>query len=188
MDNCGCVAAMIESAAHLRKSPPERTVVLVANVWEEYNQRGTTIPARAYNPIAILNMDMLLAGDTPDVRGHFNGAMGKGPMLSCYNFVSTFFAGCIAHEGLLHLAGQTAQTLGIPVQRYVCVGGLGDNAYAMLENDGAAVLTMGAAVRYAHSSREIADLGDLDMLARLAAAMAQSIGPDFQPARFPEPL
>lgn len=184
MDNCGCVAALIVAATQLAAQRPQRTVYLVANVWEEYNQRGTTLPARAYSPVAILNLDMLLAGDTPDVRGHFHGAMGHGPMLSCYNFVSSLFAGCIAHPGLLELAEQAAADLGITSQRYVCVGGLGDNAYAMLENDGSAVLTMGAAVRYAHSSSEIADLSDIHELALLTAALARRIGPDFRQARF----
>lgn len=186
MDNCGCVAALIMAAEHLSAERPLRTVYLVANVWEEYNQRGTTLPARAYSPVAILNLDMLLAGDTPDVRGHFHGAMGHGPMLSCYNFVSSLFAGCIAHPGLLALAEQAADAQGISTQRYVCVGGLGDNAYAMLENDGSAVLTMGAAVRYAHSSGEIADLMDIYELALLTAELARRIDSDFQQARFPD--
>ena len=65
---------------------------------------ATTLPVRRHEPVAVINMDMLLAGDTPDVRGHFDGAVGKGPMVSCYNFACPPFAGTIAHDGLLSLA------------------------------------------------------------------------------------
>ena len=184
LDNCGSVAALIECARLLSENQPERDVYLAGNVWEEYNQRATTFLVRRYEPVAVINMDMLLAGDTPDVRGHFDGAVGKGPMVSCYNFVCPPFAGTIAHDGLLQLAETVAEESGTGMQRYVCVGGLGDNAYAGLEADGPAVIEIGSPVRYAHSSREVADLGDIQRQAALVAGMAARIGASFQQGRF----
>ena len=184
IDNCGSVAALIDCARLLSETQPERDVYLVGNVWEEYNQRATTFLVRRYNPLAVINMDMLLAGDTPDVRGQFEGSLGKGPMVSCYNFACPPFAGTIAHDGLLQLAEDTSQKLGTGMQRYVCVGGLGDNAYAGLEIDGPAVIEIGSPVRYAHSSREVADLEDISRQARLVAGMATRIGPAFRQGRF----
>lgn len=185
MDNCGSVAALIVCAEHLAEMQPERDVYLVGNVWEEYNQRATTFPVRRYNPVAVISMDMLLAGDTPDIRGHFDGAVGKGPMVSCYNFCCPPFAGTIAHDGLLSLSETVSEELGTGMQRYVCVGGLGDNAYAALEADGPAVIEIGSPVRYAHSSCEVADLNDIRRQALLVAGMAARIGSDFQQERFP---
>ena len=182
LDNCGSVAALIDCARLLQAHQPERDVYFVGNVWEEYNQRATTFPARRYDPVAVINMDMLLAGDTPDVKGNFDGALGQGPMVSCYNFAS--FAGCIAHDGLLDLAEQTAGETGTGMQRYVCVGGLGDNAYAALENDGPAVIEIGSPVRYAHSAREVADLEDIARQAILVSGIVRRIGADFRQARF----
>lgn len=183
LDNCGSVAALISCAQLLHEHPPVRDVYLIGNVWEEYNQRATTYAVRKYNPIAVINMDMLLAGDTPDVRGHFHGAVGQGPMVSCYNFVP--FAGCIAHDGLLDLAEAAARDLGTGMQRYVCVGGLGDNAYAMLEGDGPAVIEIGSPVRYAHSSREVADLSDIHRQSILVSEIVRRIDAGFRQERFP---
>lgn len=182
LDNCGSVAALIDCARLLQAERPQRDVYLVGNVWEEYNQRATTFPVRQYAPIAVINMDMLLAGDTPDVQGSFDGAVGQGPMVSCYNFAA--FAGCIAHDGLLDLAEQTAREEGTGMQRYVCVGGLGDNAYAALENDGPAVIEIGSPVRYAHSAREVADLRDIAGQAILVAGIVRRMGAEFKQARF----
>lgn len=182
LDNCGSVAALIDCARLLQEERPERDVYLVGNVWEEYNQRATTIPVRRYDPVAVINMDMLLAGDTPDVEGRFDGALGQGPMVSCFNFAG--FAGCIAHDGLLRLTEEAAREADTGMQRYVCVGGLGDNAYAMLENDGPAVIEIGSPVRYAHSAREVADLRDIARQAVLVSGVVRRIGPDFRQGRF----
>ena len=69
LDNCGCVAALVGIARQLYQARPQRTTYLAATVWEEYNQRAAAMAVRRINPIAAISMDMLLAGDTPDVKG-----------------------------------------------------------------------------------------------------------------------
>lgn len=184
MDNCASVAALVGIAELLQNAGPERDVYLAGNVWEEYNQRATALLVRRYSPVAVISMDTLLAGDTPDVRGQFHGAVGKGPMVSCYNYCAPPFNGCIAHPGLYQLAEETAGAQGTGLQRYVCVGGYGDNAYAQLEVDGPAVIEIGSAVRYAHSSCEVVDVGDIEKQALLVAGMARALGAGFRQNRF----
>ncbi|MEA5048341.1 MAG: hypothetical protein VB034_06975 [Eubacteriales bacterium] len=184
LDNCGCVAALIGIACELHDNRPMRDVYLAGNVWEEYNQRAAAVLAAKIRPVAVISMDMLLAGDTPDIGGSFCGSVGQGPMASCYNFCDRPCNGTIAHEGLYDLAEKVAAVRRTGLQRYVCVNSLGDNAYSQLAGDGPACIEIGAPVRYAHSSGEVADLHDIDALESLVAGMALEMGPDFQQARF----
>ncbi|MGE4352857.1 MAG: M42 family metallopeptidase [Oscillospiraceae bacterium] len=184
LDNCGSVAALIGIAEILNGSRPIRDVYVAGNVWEEYNQRGAALIVNRLRPAAVVSMDMLLAGDTPDTHGHFCGALGKGPMVSWFNFSDRPCNGTIAHEGLYDLMEETAEELGTGLQRYVCVGGLGDNAYSQLAGDGPACIEIGAPVRYAHSSGEVADIADIDNLARLVAGAVRKLGPGFCRKRY----
>lgn len=183
LDNCGSVAALILIAENLFKNRPMRTVYIAANVWEEYNQRASTFLVRKYQPIAAISMDMLLAADTPDLKGKMQSSLGKGPAASCFNFSFDSDIGCIAHEGLYDIAEESAQSCGIPLQRYVS-GGCGDNAYAMLEGDGPAVIEIGAPLRYAHSSCEVANLSDIRDTAIVVSEMARRITESFSQNRY----
>lgn len=183
LDNCGCLAAMVSVAEQLHENPPTRTVYLAATVWEEYNQRATAPLVRRYQPIAVISMDMLLAGDTPDLAGEFQAALGQGVVASLFNFSNNNQTGCIAHEGLYALTEQVAATQGLSLQRYVC-GGCGDNAYAQLEADAPAAMEIGAAVRYAHSPCEVADMKDLKELVLVVSDLVLRIDDDFCQARF----
>ncbi|MBQ3201339.1 MAG: hypothetical protein IJB22_05400 [Clostridia bacterium] len=183
LDNCGTLAALVDAARQLSEERPLRTVYICANGFEEYNQRASAAIVRRFRPIAAISMDMLLAGDTPDVKGEFEADLGGGPVVSCYNYSSNSDIGCIAHEGLLAIAGEAAAAKNIAIQRYVC-GGCGDNAYASMEADGPAAIEIGAAVRYAHSSCEMADLRDIEQLGVLIAEMARRIDGAFRQERY----
>lgn len=184
LDNCGSVAALIETASILSKNTPERDIYISGNAWEEYNQRGAAFLIRRFKPIAAISLDMLLAGDTPDVRGQFQGTLGSGPMASYFNFFDHPVNGTIAHPGLYKLALKAAEQLGIGIQKYVCDNSLGDNAYSQLQADGPACIEIGAPVRYAHSSCEVADISDIYDVSRLIAEMGLKIESDFQQCRF----
>lgn len=184
LDNCGCLTALVKICEILHEKRPPRTVYIVANVWEEHSQRGAAFVARKINPVAVISMDMLLSGDTPDILGYVNGGVGRGPVVSCFNFYQGSFNGTIGHEGLLLLAETVGKEQKISTQRYVCDNSLGDNAYSQLEGEGPAVIEIGAAVRYAHSSGEVADLKDIEQIGYLVAGMALEINEHFKQARF----
>lgn len=184
LDNCGSVTALVKVAKILSENRPIRDVYIAGNVWEEYNQRGSAFIARKIQPIAIISMDMLLAGDTPDVEMILDGALGSGPLVSNFNYHKGAINGCIAHPRLLELVELTSQELSIEFQHYVCEGGFGDNAYAQLEIDGPASIEMGAPVRYAHSSCEVADINDINDLGDLVAGIVLRIREDFSNRRY----
>ena len=183
LDNCGSVAALIGIAEALHNERPIRTTFLVANVWEEYNQRGTKALVRRFHPVAVISMDMLLAADTPDLEGSMQSALGGGPAASCFNYSFDSNIGCIAHEGLYTIAEKAASSCGCNLQRYVC-GGCGDNAHAMYEEDYPAVIEIGAPVRYAHSPAEVANINDMIDTSRTVSKMIQMIDTDFNQHRY----
>lgn len=184
LDNCGCVTALIGIAKQLQKQRPPRDTYLAATVWEEYNQRAAAVAVRHINPVAAISMDMLLAGDTPDVRGAFEGTLGQGPVASHYNYSDQPMNGTIAHPGLYQLALRTAKEQDTGLQRYVCYSSLGDNAYAQLQGDGPACIEIGAPVRYAHSCTEVADIRDITGLSVLVAHMLLSLDSTFVQSRY----
>ena len=184
LDNCGCVAALVGIARQLYQARPQRTTYLAATVWEEYNQRAAAMAVRRINPIAAISMDMLLAGDTPDVKGVFEASVGQGPVASHYNYSDGADNGTIAHPGLYALAERTAAAHGTGLQHYVCYASLGDNAYSQLTGDGPACIEIGAPVRYAHSTTEVADLDDIENLSLLVSEMVQGMDASFVQARY----
>lgn len=184
LDNCGSVAALIGIAKQLCKARPPRDTYIAATVWEEYNQRAAAMAVRKVNPVVAISMDMLLAGDTPDVRGSFEGTLGRGPVASHFNYSDQPMNGTIAHPGLYELALKTAQAQNIGLQRYVCYSSLGDNAYSQLQGDGPACIEIGAPVRYAHSTTEVADIRDIVGLSVLVAHMLLSLDASFVQARY----
>ena len=184
LDNCGCVAALVGIARQLYQARPQRTTYLAATVWEEYNQRAAAMAVRRINPIAAISMDMLLAGDTPDVKGVFEASVGQGPVASHYNYSDGADNGTIAHPGLYALAERTAAAHGTGLQHYVCYASLGDNAYSQLTGDGPACIEIGAPVRYAHSTTEVADLDDIENLSLLVSEMVRGMDASFVQARY----
>ena len=184
LDNCGCVAALVGIARQLYQARPQRTTYLAATVWEEYNQRAAAMAVRRINPIAAISMDMLLAGDTPDVKGVFEASVGQGPVASHYNYSDGADNGTIAHPGLYALAERTAAAHGTGLQHYVCYASLGDNAYSQLTGDGPACIEIVAPVRYADSTTEVADLDDIENLSLLVSEMVQGMDASFVQARY----
>ena len=66
-DRAGC-AVMIEVARALLQGVAERpTVHLVFSVQEEFNLRGALTAAQALQPDIAIQLDLLLATDTPDM-------------------------------------------------------------------------------------------------------------------------
>lgn len=184
LDNCGSVTALIGIAQQLSENQPERDVYIAGSVWEEYNQRAAAMMVRRFSPIVAISMDMLLAADTPDVKGRFRGTLGEGPMVSAFNFYDHPLNGTIPHPGLLKLTVNTAGELGTGIQKYATSNSMGDSAYSQLQADGPACMEIGAPVRYAHSSCEVADIRDIENLSKLVAGVIVRIDKNFKQCRF----
>ncbi len=178
-DRAGC-AVLIEAARALAADPPPATVHCVFSVQEEFNLRGAMIAAEALRPDIAIQLDLMLATDTPDLAHRGDCVLGGGPAMSLYSFHGRgTLNGLIPHPALVELFQRTADAAGIPLQRSAQVGVLTDNSYVQLVGQGVACLDLGFPMRYSHAPLEMCDVSDLEALARLLILSVRAIGADF---------
>lgn len=187
-DRAGCAVLLALAARRKgregREGPP---LHLVWSVQEEYNLRGVLPMARAMNPAIALQIDLLLACDTPDMATRGEVRLGAGPGMSMYSFHGRgTLNGVIPHPALVTLMEKAAMDTGLPLQRSAHTGALTDLSYLQFEGDlGIACLDVGFPLRYTHSALEVVDLADLKGLARLLDAALDRITPDLPLIRTP---
>lgn len=178
-DRAGC-AVLLEVARLLsqRKSGPP--VHLAFTVLEEFNLRGAQPLAQQLQPDIAIQLDLMLATDTPDMAAKGDMVLGGGPGMSLYSFHGRgTLNGVIPHPAMVNLFEKTAQARAIPLQRSAQTGVLTDLSYVQLVGRGVASIDMGFPMRYSHSAREVCDLSDLVALAKLLDFALGSIDPNF---------
>ncbi len=178
-DRAGC-AVLIEVARRLADRSGGPTVHLAFAVQEEFNLRGALPLAQALKPDIAIQIDLMLAADTPDMGERGDMSLGGGPGISLYSFHGRgTLNGVIPHPALVRLFEDTAATHNITLQRSAQTGVLTDLSYVQLVDAGVASVDLGFPMRYSHSAREVCDLGDLQALADLLDAGLCGITPDF---------
>ncbi|MGB8813312.1 MAG: M28 family peptidase, partial [Paracoccaceae bacterium] len=121
-DRAGC-AVLLEIAAALisRKTGP--TVHLVWTVQEEFNLRGAQTAAQTLRPDIAIQIDLMLATDTPDMADRGEMTLGGGPGISLYSFHGRgTLNGVIPHPAMVHLFEAAAEQAKIPLQRSAQIG------------------------------------------------------------------
>ena len=165
-DRAGCAALL--DLARARKGRDGPTLHLVWSVQEEFNLRGAVVAAQNLHPDIAIQIDLMLATDTPDMADRGEMVMGGGPGISLYSFHGRgTLNGVIPHPALVSLMENTAQALSLPLQRSAQVGVLTDLSYVQLLGDGVASIDVGFPMRHSHSTIECCDLRDLAGLVRL---------------------
>ena len=178
-DRAGCAVA-IEVARGLKTRSSGPTVHLVFSVQEEFNLRGALVAAQSLKPDIAIQIDLMLATDTPEMADRGDMVLGGGPGMSLYSFHGRgTLNGVIPHPSAVRLFEMTAEAEAIPLQRSAQVGILTDLSYVQLVGEGVVAIDVGFPMRYSHSSLEVCDLKDLDGLARLLIAALARIGSDF---------
>ncbi|MXN67450.1 M20/M25/M40 family metallo-hydrolase [Stappia sp. GBMRC 2046] len=182
-DRAGCAVLMeIASALQVRETGP--TVHLVFSVQEEFNLRGAVVAAQALKPDIAIQIDLMLATDTPEMADRSDMRLGGGPGMSLYSFHGRgTLNGVIPHPSVVRLLEETAAAEGMPLQRSAQVGVLTDLSYVQLIGEGVLSVDVGFPMRYSHSSLEVCDLGDLERLSRLLISALASIDEDFELGR-----
>lgn len=178
-DRAGC-AVLLEMARLLKDRKSGPPVHLAFTVQEEFNLRGAQPLAQKLQPDIAIQIDLMLATDTPDTAARGEVELGGGPGMSLYTFHGRgTLNGVIPHPAMVHLFETTASAQNMPLQRSAQVGVLTDLSYVQLVGGGVASIDMGFPMRYSHSAREVCDLDDLVSLTKLLNAAINTIGPDF---------
>jgi putative aminopeptidase FrvX len=182
-DRAGC-AIMIAAAKALMANRRRPTLHLVFSVQEEFNLRGAAPAARALAPDIAIQLDIILATDTPDMEARGDVRLGAGPGMGVFSFHGRgTLNGTIPHPSLVTLFERVATREGLSVQRSAHIGALTDSAYVQLEGPGIAAIDLGFPTRYTHSSLEVCDLSDLEGLARLVVAGIMGVDAKFRLSR-----
>lgn len=185
IDNRGGLTALVIAARQLKEKRPASTVYLVGTVWEEFNLRGAIFAARACKPDITISLDVVLTGDTHDLKNRYDITCGKGPAVLLYTFHGRgTLNGTIPHQGLVDLAHRAADEEGIPLQRFAGLGILTDTSYVQLEGQGMAAVELGFPTRYTHTPVEVVDIQDIIQLGDLLAAMLHRIDSSFDLNRY----
>ncbi|MEL7089519.1 MAG: M20/M25/M40 family metallo-hydrolase [Planctomycetota bacterium] len=178
-DRAGC-AVLLELARRLKARTGGPPVHLAFTVQEEFNLRGAQTLAQRLEPDIAIQLDLMLATDTPDMAARGDMVLGGGPGMSLYSFHGRgTLNGVIPHPALVELIESTARQADIPLQRSAQTGILTDLSYVQFAGDGVACIDLGFPMRYSHSAREMCDLGDLAALTGLLDAALARIGPGF---------
>jgi len=178
-DRAGC-AVVVEVARALRGLRRRPTIHLVFSVQEEFNLRGALAAAQALSPDIVIQLDLILATDTPDMAARGDVHLGAGPAMSLYSFHGRgTLNGTLPHPALVALFSATAAAEKIALQRSAHVGALTDSSYVQLVNAGVAAIDLGFPMRYSHSSLEVCDLADLAGLTRLVTGAIERIDRGF---------
>ena len=179
-DRAGC-AALVDLAGRLLARSAGPTVHLVWSVQEEFNLRGVLPAAAAAKPDIALQIDLLLACDTPDMAGRGEVTLGGGPGISLYSFHGRgTLNGVIPHPALVSLFETAAEESGLPLQRSAHTGALTDLSYIQfMGEEGVACLDVGFPMRYTHSALEVLDPKDVAQMVTLLDAALARITPGF---------
>lgn len=182
-DRAGC-AVLLEVARGLAERAGGPPVHLVFTTQEEFNLRGAQVAAQALHPDIAIQIDLMLACDTPDMAHLGEMRLGGGPGMSLYSFHGRgTLNGVIPHPALVTLIEQTAAAEGLALQRSAQIGVLTDLSYVQLVGRGVAAIDLGFPMRYSHSAREMVQISDLEDLAQLLLAALARITPAFRTER-----
>ena len=174
-DRAGC-AVILEVARVLSTQKIRPTVHFLFSVQEEYNLRGVLPAARQLNPDAAIQLDLILATDTPDMERLGDVRLGGGPAISMYSFHGRgTLNGVIPHPGLVRLFERSADAAEASLQRSAQVGVLTDLSYIQFLGEGIACIDAGFPMRYSHSAAELCDLRDLSGLAKVLTRVLTDI-------------
>lgn len=175
VDNRAGVLAVVELSRRFHQQPPAATCHFVIAVEEEIGLRGAEVAAKHVQPDALIAIDTVPSGGTPDLRpDELPWTIGGGPLLKIRET-----RGLSTHGPLRQLFRQTADERKLPYQLIVDTAGVTDATSAQQAGGGVAALTLGLARRYSHSAVELLDLRDLRTLidwTELAVRRITSLG------------
>ena len=184
IDDRGGCAVLVGLAENLAKNPATVNVVLVATVQEEFNLRGAMVAAEKIKPVASISLDLVAAGDTPEMGAPNGVEVGKGPVMGLYSFHGRgTLNGVIPHPGLVALVEEAAAASMLPLQKHATVGLLTDASYVQFVNGGTPSLDLCWPTRYTHTGVEMCSLDDLSGLEKLITGLVSAFPAQWDASR-----
>lgn len=178
-DRAGC-AVLLDVARALADREDGPPVHIVFSTQEEFNLRGAVVAAQTLKPDIAIQIDLMLACDTPDMADIGEMILGGGPGMSLYSFHGRgTLNGVLPHPALVALFEATSIAQDIPLQRSAQTGILTDLSYVQLVGAGVAAIDLGFPMRYSHSALEVCQISDLEALSQLLRAAIAEISPAF---------
>ena len=136
--------------------------------------------AHQVKPDIAIQIDLMLATDTPETHDYGEMELGKGPGMSLFSFHGRgTLNGVIPHPSLVDLMEKSADLKNIKLQRSAQVGVLTDLSYIQQLGNGVASIDMGFPMRNSHSSLEICNINDLVSLEVLLETALSNITSEF---------
>ena len=137
--------------------------------------------AQALRPDIAIQLDLMLATDTPDMQARGDLALGGGPGMSLYSFHGRgTLNGTIPHPALVSLFERAAAPSGFAAAAQRCrLACSPTRPMCSSSIDGIAAIDLGFPCRYTHSALEVCDLSDLVGLAALLVTGLSSLEADF---------
>lgn len=175
IDNRAACAVMLKLFEIVSKDRLECDIYIVGSVKEELNLKGASIAARKINPDISICLDGFIAGDTPDAFARTDVFLGRGPVLSMYNFHGrSTLSGLIPDKSLVRLVKKTAKEKNISLQLGALIGIVTESSYTHLEGLGIKTIDLAFPLRYSHSTVETCDYSDLESLCTLINEIIKS--------------
>lgn len=165
-DRVGC-AILMRCYQHFKKKKLKGRLTISWSTQEEMGLRGARVIAHTVRPDYVIVVDTCSSGDAPGIEGHLQPAvLGSGPVIRYLD------ARSIASPFMRDLAKKIASKYKVGVQEVVA-GGTTD-ATAVQET-GSAVLPIGVAMRYTHSTTEVVSLSDVGDTVKLVQDIVENL-------------
>lgn len=165
-DRVGC-AVLMNCYQRLDKKKINGRLTFSWSTQEEMGLRSARVIAHTLRPDHVIVIDTCSSGDMPGIDGHLQPAiLGSGPVIRYLDSRS------IASPLMRDMAKKVASKGKIKVQEVVA-GGTTD-ATAVQET-GSAVLPIGVAMRYTHSTTEVVSISDINDTVKLVLGIVESL-------------
>jgi putative aminopeptidase FrvX len=161
MDDRIGLVIMAELAQRLSKVPISKRpeITFVSTVMEELGAKGAAAIAKNLDVDGVLILDIGLADDYPGTKGETGVTLGKGPVLVIKDSAMHY-----SHRLLKEIL-IAAEKEDIPIQRAVFHNYATDGAQFAAQGQMTSVIAVPC--RYSHSSFEMINVNDVDMILRL---------------------
>lgn len=174
------IYTLLYLAEELGKKEHAATVHLIFTVQEEFNIRSATPTFHRLQPDAAICIDISPACDTPELKGRYEMALGKGVAVMYMNFHGRgTLGGLLPNPKLNAFLEKTAEEEHIPCQKEVVIGVITDDAFTQhTGTEGIPMAHLSIPLRYTHSLSETACREDVEGCAKLMLASACRFGKD----------